>query len=237
MENTFEKYYNYLEFLLKIECENLGKKFEEVVKGEPSMPKTPKPEPKPEPKLEPKPEPETAVSPYDLEFPDGYYIGETKNGKMHGKGVRHFNKSGSEWNGEWKEGKACGKMTIILHGVEVYRGEMKDDAMNGKGRFIVIDKRQVYDGHFANGKYDGAGTLYNEDGVVLYEGNWSKGRRDGTGKSYYSNGKIQYDGCWKDNHYEGQGTAYDLTGKQLYSGIWKDGNPVDENARLDYASV
>lgn len=247
MEDVFNKYYNYLDFLLKVECENQGKKYEEVKKGSPASEPVKKKEPE-KPKVDPLKEdppkqdppkqdpPEKPKSPYDLEFVDGYYKGETKNGLMHGHGVRHFNKSGSDWEGKWQEGKANGLITITLHGVEVFKGEMKDDLRNGEGRFIIINKRQVYEGDFKNDTFDGKGCLYDEEGQIIYQGEWKNGKKHGRGKAFYSNGQCQYDGNWKDNLYDGQGIAYDINGKELYSGQWKNGNPADENARLESAA-
>lgn len=88
-------------------------------------------------------------------------------------------KSGSRFEGEWKNDNMHGKGTYHSENGDHYKGEFKDDTMHGKGTF-----------HFANGdrytgewKYDnihGKGTLHYASGD-RYEGKWKKGNMQGKG--------------------------------------------------------
>ena len=163
----------------------------------------------------------------NLSFDDGYYVGETKNGLMHGKGTRYwFDKDKNrKWSGDWVNGEANGHMIVMRDDFVVYEGNMEHGQLNGEGKYTDPDSGQVYIGHFVDSNRDGEGTLYTEDGKKIYEGEWKKGKRHGRGK-YYLAGICRYDGQWKDGKKHGKGTEYDAKGHKSFSGQWENDHKV-----------
>ena len=142
MENYFEKYKeHYLNFLFRVECFKDGKNPEDIIKAL-NHADTEDKEKKPleQERLE-QLERERIIreqeeaeklstneagsdkSKYDLEFPDGYYMGETLNGQMHGKGIKYWY-NGKKWEGTWENGKANGHIIVTFDGEQVYDGNM-----------------------------------------------------------------------------------------------------------------
>jgi len=101
----------------------------------------------------------------------GYYEGEQKDGKLHGKGI--FKAS----NGD------------------VYEGCFVDGAYQGKGKYTHADGT-VYDGEWKANRHHGFGILRKPNGEV-YEGCWENGMRNGRGKQIYEDGRV-FDGEWKN---------------------------------------
>nr|QBK89116.1 MAG: uncharacterized protein LCMiAC02_02090 [Mimivirus LCMiAC02] len=106
------------------------------------------------------------------------YVGETKDGKEHGKG----------------------KLSISHgHYIETYDGEWKNGEKDGYG--VHIDRYHIYKGYFKNGKRNGQG-IYTH-GSDRYEGEWKNGYRHGKGKSEGEYGT--YDGDWEYDKKHGYG--------------------------------
>jgi hypothetical protein len=57
----------------------------------------------------------------------------------------------------------------------VYKGEWKNDKMDGLGTFSTLDALR-YLGEFKNGKIHGQGIAYSLDGKIKKEGIWDKGK-------------------------------------------------------------
>ncbi len=173
-------------------------------------------------------------SQYDLDFPDGYYMGETQNGLMHGNGARYWN-NGKKWEGTWENGKANGHIIVTFDEELVYEGNMVDDLPNGKGKYFNPDTKETYDGDWMNFKRHGAGKLLNESGEVIYEGEWKNDKYHGYGQ-YFLRGVCRYEGGWEIGKRNGEGTAYDENGNIEYEGQWLDNVRVDEPDRIEQAA-
>ena len=68
------------------------------------------------------------------------YEGETKNGKMHGKGIMRY-AHGIFYEGEWKDGKRHGKGKMRFTNGEFCKGQWKNNKKHG--RFKIISKDGV----------------------------------------------------------------------------------------------
>jgi len=158
------------------------------------------------------------------------YVGEFKNGKMHGQGTYT---SGGKWKGqvyvgEYKEGKRSGQGTMTLKNGGNYVGEWKDDKPHGLGK-ETWENGQVYRGGYKEGKRNGQGSMTYADGNE-YVGEWVDGKKQGQGtetfndegNGYYGGKREKYVGEFKDGEINGRGT-YTYNNKNIYVGDWKNG--------------
>jgi len=166
-------------------------------------------------------------------FPDGMYIGELVNGKMHGKGSIIFS-DGDKYVGEFKQDMIDGKGTYTRLNGDMYTGEWKDGLRNGQG-IMTYANGTIYRGQWVNGikvnnNLDIRGvqapvlprteTITFSDGTI-YRGELVNGKMHGTGTYTYANGS-RYEGKWKDGKMHGTGT-YTYRNGDRYTGEWKDG--------------
>lgn len=116
------------------------------------------------------------------------YVGEFEKGEYSGKGstfyaaVAQDEETGevrcgvSATTGEFKDGKANGKVKEYTLGYLSYDGEMKDDQYDGEGTtYYYLTNQKAYVGGLKNGVQNGQGTEYDRDGNVVYSGEWSNG--------------------------------------------------------------
>jgi antitoxin component YwqK of YwqJK toxin-antitoxin module len=176
-----------------------------------------------EPEVQEEPEvptPPPVLNNYDVEFADGYFIGETKNGLMHGFGIRYWN-NGKKWEGDWQNGKANGHIIVSFDGFVTYDGNMVDDLPNGKGKYIDSDTGRTYVGDWVDFCHEGQGELLSKDGEKIYEGYWKNNKYHGYGQSFLR-GICRYEGAWEFGKRSGEGTAYDENGNIEYNGMWEN---------------
>ena len=105
-----------------------------------------------------------------INYDNGYYEGEIKDGKPYGFGTYRWN------NGD------------------VYTGEYVKGIRHGKGKFVYANGN-YYDGDWVDGKYHGHGIYHWNDGDQ-FEGEWQNDKRHGSGKWTYANGNY-YTGVWE----------------------------------------
>lgn len=171
----------------------------------------------------------------DLLMPEGYYIGETRNGLRHGRGTMYYS-DGKTCTGDWANGQANGDVDLkSKDGKTIYKGQMVNGLANGKGVMANARTRQYYEGEFKDSVYHGYGRLYNSNKELLYEGSWEEGKQSGHGTSYVG-GKRSYEGDWKNGRPDGQGTSFGEDGAVLYSGEWKEGGAADKGSRINKAA-
>ena len=110
-------------------------------------------------------------------------------------------KNGSQYEGEWKNGK--------FHG-------------NGKH---MMENGDVYEGLFVNHKRSGFGRFLSSD--LRYEGFWKHNKKNGKGGLFYHNDKhaSKFMGTWYDDKQHGDGELYLKAGTILKT-FWKYGNPT-----------
>ena len=68
---------------------------------------------------------------------------------------------------------------------EIFSGEYKNGARNGKGKAYYSNGNRKFFGTFVDNKYQGKGIYYNENGNVLYEGDFNKHQLHGKGWFYH----------------------------------------------------
>ena len=198
-----------------------------------------------------------------------YYIGQFKNNTANGKG-KIINEDGKimieidfingiyveyvKWkstNGNYivgqfryKDKHKYGKGTIYYGNGDIYEGELFDNELEGKGKFIskegyyyegqlkkglkhgkgkVIDiEGNIYEGEFIDNFFDGHGKYTDKFGHY-YIGYFKKGLKCGQGIEYNKNGKIKYEGDFIDDLYDGFGKKYYFDDKIYYEGHFKKG--------------
>lgn len=76
-------------------------------------------------------------------------------------------------SGEFKKGKANGKVKLYYSGFLLYEGMAKKGEMHEKGtEYYKKSTQKKYEGEFSNGVYWGEGTLYDQEGNVVCSGQW-----------------------------------------------------------------
>lgn len=173
--------------------------------------------------------------PGDLQFDDGYYIGETKDGLMHGHGTRFWNENDKKWEGDWENGEASGHVVVTFGDFVVYDGQMEHGLPNGQGVYTDINNGQRYEGSFVDFKREGEGVLYTEIGDKIYDGEWKNNKYHGYGQ-YFLRGQCRYEGNWENGKRNGDGIAYDQNGQEEYNGSWKDDVRLNDIDRIKVAS-
>ena len=147
------------------------------------------------------------------------YIGEWKNGKMHGRGTfTHFDglkkigifKQGKDWDTTWygllgNIVKTFSKGKIVLE--KKYKGILFCEYIGGVFTWFQTSNKfsdGKYEGEIENGKPNGMGKVIFENGG-FYEGKWIDGELNGQGTFKFSDGG-KYVGEWMDSDFHGKGT-------------------------------
>ena len=139
-----------------------------------------------------------------------YYIGQSLNGKKHGKGI-----------------------IFDMYGNVKYDGDFSNGEKEGKGKYIYKDGK-IYEGEWVKGKKNGKGIIYNKDGSILYEGDFVNDKREGNCKYIFEDGSY-YIGQCKDDKMTGKGKLYLKNGELKYDGDYVNGIK-EGNGKLMYDS-
>ncbi len=171
----------------------------------------------------------------ELRFSDGSrYVGETVNGKRHGKGTNYF-PNGTRYEGAWENGYMNGHGICVYADGKRYEGIWADGKRNGEGTLFYTDGDK-YAGNWFNDTMHGHGTYYYASGA-RYEGEWANNKKQGKGTYYYVNPTATYDGDWYDNVRHGYGVEeiHAQGGTQRYEGEWKNDkrNGMGKLVRID----
>lgn len=182
----------------------------------------------------------------------GRYVGEWRNGKLHGHGTYHY-ANGDKYVGQWKFSNKNGKGAYTTELGGRYEGEWLESEYHGHGTLILPDSYadhvpasarlyKKYVGKFEHGNFVGLGEL-SWDGYK-YVGGFKDGNFDGYGMesdaksgryagnwkvglkhgqgTQVSNNGISYVGYWVNGTYHGKGELTWPDGRK-YVGEWKDG--------------
>ena len=150
------------------------------------------------------------------------YFGDFVNSQREGYGELHTNRI--HYKGEFKEDKLDGKGVIeFLKEGHKYEGEFKNNEINRKGIF-KWKNGDVYQGEMSNGKMNGHGTYTYNDGQI-YDGEYINGLRDGKGRIIFSN-QIIYEGEFKNGHRFENGNLIDSKRNII------DDNNIDNNQEV-----
>jgi hypothetical protein len=140
----------------------------------------------------------TGQGTYTWETSGNIYVGEWKDGDMHGQGTKTW-ADGSKYVGEFKDGERTGQGTLTDADGDTYVGEFKNDRKDGQGTFTYYDG-DTYVGEFKNDKMHGQGTFIYDDG-------------------------SKYIGEFKDGAWHGKG-VWTLNGEESEKWYW-DGEGLD----------
>jgi len=128
-----------------------------------------------------------------FEFANGdRYIGEVRNGEMHGIGTYYF-ACGDLYHGYFVNGSRDG-IGIYTHsnGCQ-YQGEFCEGIPNGMGEYSYSNGDR-YEGEFVEEEMSGSGTYYYANGDQFI-GSYKDGNPHGPGKYVTSSG-ISFEGYW-----------------------------------------
>lgn len=163
-------------------------------------------------------------------YPSGAkYIGDFKNGKLHGKGIFYYS-DGTKYIGNWENQYRQGKGRMIFISGDEYFGNFKMNKMSGKGVMTYISGN-TYEGDWLSNKQHGIGKFSFSNGDV-YEGAFIEGMFSGQGTMYYSDGS-KYEGEWLMNKRHGQGVMTYPDGEQVF-GQWEDDEYLADWATMSF---
>ena len=153
---------------------------------------------------------------YTIQFVDEMCGDVWKKKGCHGPVICNYD-DGSEYQGEWQDGKRHGIGTYISPNRTIYEGEWVNGSLSGQGTCTWSDGAK-YVGQWKDGKYHGQGkfTITN---CNKYEGEWKEGKLNGQGACTYPNG-MRYEGELKDDKRHGHGVLISPFG-DIYEDIYE----------------
>ena len=182
----------------------------------------------------------------------GEYIGPTRNGRPHGRGVLSW-PDGHRYEGEFANGWRTGRGVYTWPDGERYEGRFVDNKRTGRGVYTWADGRRYegdivdgwlqgrgvmrwasgnrYEGYFVKDKRTGRGVFTWPDGR-RYEGDFVEGKRSGRGVFTWPNGD-RYEGDFVDDWRTGRGVYTWSDGRRYEGDFVKNrlqGNGVTVNA-------
>lgn len=125
----------------------------------------------------------------------------------------------SGYDGEWRDGRMCGRGTFTFQNGARHRGELRDDVRNGSGEYVRADGFKC-DGTWKDDRHTGPGTATWPDGEY-FVGAWADDMRNGYGVCTYPDG-AHYEGEWKNDEPNGYGVRTWPDGDR-YEGQWQNG--------------
>jgi hypothetical protein len=120
-----------------------------------------------------------------------------------------------------------------------YKGEWRDNKMEGYGTLYYPNGIVAYEGQWLNDEFDGLGTVYNDNPVVIkggfdytnfplldeewlkYEGQLKQDAKEGLGKLILTNGEA-YEGMFENDMVHGEGEFKRYNGSTI-RGVWHEG--------------
>ena len=126
-----------------------------------------------------------------------------KGNCSNGKGTFVF-KSGSKFNGTFKNGRIHNFGTLYFSDGRIYKGQWAKQRRHGKGVLKFRDGA-IYAGNFANNQMDGKGRLKLANGDV-YDGQWVDDKQHGQGFVEYASGEKRMS-TWVNGVQQGIGNS------------------------------
>jgi hypothetical protein len=169
------------------------------------------------------------------------YIGDFKNGEIHGIGVCHYS-DGARYSGEWKHRFPDGKGTKIFADGAQRTGYWKkglavDDfgqPLYGRDYGNSPNRLELQSGCLVGDCSNGEGTFAYPDGS-LYKGFFKKGLPSISGTFHYPDGD-KYVGAFKRGVPHGIGRLYHKDGT-VTSGRWLDGEYIDKLQQTNWSNL
>lgn len=156
-----------------------------------------------------------------IKFKDGnIYSGNWNyNGKKEGFGI-NIRPDGSLYKGYWENDHITRYGTYIDVQGNYYQGELKNGVACGSGVLYMKEKFK-YTGNFDNDVQNGIGKEENYEDNTIYEGEYKDGIKEGVGKLAFPDGSY-YEGEFKGGEMNGKGTLK-FPDNREYKGEFKDG--------------
>ena len=117
------------------------------------------------------------------------------------------------FEGEYLNGKRCGKGKEFYFGELIFEGEYKDGKRNGKGKEYNELGKVIFEGDYLFGKkWNGNG--YDLDNNILYEIKNGKGYI----REYYTNGNLKFEGEYSNGEKNGKCREYNIYKNLIFEG-------------------
>lgn len=155
------------------------------------------------------------------------FNGTWKDGERHGMGIQTWT-DGRVYTGAWKMGLRSGRGTHLFSSGDKYVGEWNNDMKHGSGEYTWSNGHH-YSGSFANDLVDGHGVKLWNDGSQ-YHGFFKISFPHGLGRMEWPNGTI-WSGNWNMGAITEDGILLCQKHKVRYNGKCLDGCPMDHTLR------
>lgn len=157
------------------------------------------------------------------------YEGNFRDGKLHGKGIFYFT-SGNKYMGDWVNQYREGEGKMIFKEGHEYTGGFQKNKFYGTGTMKYANGDE-YQGNWDNDQPNGTGTFRKDNGD-WYEGEFENGKYQGEGTMNYADG-YKYVGRWKKGKKHGNGTLYHPDGTTEL-GEWVNGTRLQEEEDITW---
>ena len=142
------------------------------------------------------------------------YLGEYKDGKEHGKGVRFL--KDSKIFGSYADGKYEGICKIEYKDRRTYMGELKAMNPDGRGVMTMSDGRQFI-GRFVGGRLQGSYICVHKNKEFEIGSLGSDGKLDGLYTKYYADGSLMCAYTYQSGVMSGPAKQLLTSGKHRYT--------------------
>lgn len=140
------------------------------------------------------------------------FDGTLVRGKAEGRGAMSWRKTGSRYEGDWRNDLQNGRGTMVFGDGTRYEGDFVDGHLTGRGRYDYVGIGEHYEGDVADGKPHGRGTYTWKSGD-RYEGEWRDGRKHGQGRYAWTDGSY-WEGEYRDDERTENGrTVFPIQGR------------------------
>ena len=113
------------------------------------------------------------------------YEGNFNNFLRDGEGFENIN--GTQYNGNFKEDKKCGRGKINFENGDYFSGEFNENVFDGEGHYKWKNGEE-YVGQYKSGKFNGKGKyIWNEK--KFYVGDYINGIKEGNGEITFEDGR------------------------------------------------
>jgi hypothetical protein len=165
----------------------------------------------------------TSTSIVTYTWPNGdTYVGQVKDGKMHGLGTYRWAASGDRYVGQWEYGVRQGQGTFFWAKGDAYVGQFEQGESAGQGIYTWANGNK-YEGQFENGRRNGFGTFTWPNGDK-YSGQWKDSLEHGLGTYTWANGD-KFVGEHKDGMASGLG-VYQWANGHVEGDVWVNGKRI-----------
>jgi hypothetical protein len=117
------------------------------------------------------------------------FNGTLVQGKAEGRGSMAWRKTGSRYEGDWRNDLQNGRGTMVFGDGTRYVGDFVDGHLTGRGRYEYAGVGESYEGEVLDGKPHGQGTYTWKSGD-RYDGAWRAGRKSGQGRYTWTDGSY-----------------------------------------------